>query len=586
MIPEKFIEEVQSRVDIVDVVSGYLHLKKTGGNFKACCPFHSEKTPSFVVSSQKQIFHCFGCGQGGGVFQFLMQMEKINFPEAVEMLAKKVGMQISYKKDKNANLKNSCYQAAETAALFYHNTLKSNQWKEVLEYLRKRGIAEKTMDIFKIGFAPGRNSLINYMRQKGFTLGILDKTSLASSSGGSFRDVFRDRILFPIMDIRNRVLGFGGRIWEDKKNSPKYINSSENLIYSKRRNLFGLNLAKKDITKKDCVLVVEGYLDMIIPYMRGVKNIVASLGTALTEEQIKLINRFCSKVILIFDSDSAGEAAMLRTIDLLLQNQLEIRVVNLPKGEDPDSIVRKKGKDYFLQLISQSVDFYDYKLEVLKNKFNPENIEDKSKIAEEMLTTLGKINNEVKKYQYLEKLAKNLKLREEIIIAEYKRKFLKSENRKVNRNFSGPLAEQSFQEMPSVAEKILIKAMLDNAKIFKLIKNNFNLEDFSHPLTKKIISYLLDKHLKADKTIKELLLNSDDKIISGFTSRILLDDNIPQDQETLKGSLVRLHKKHLNQEKDNLRQQIRNTEDEGIRKKLEKELIAKYEKVKSEVKDE
>ncbi|MCF7916217.1 MAG: DNA primase [Candidatus Omnitrophica bacterium] len=586
MIPEKFIEDIQARVDIVDVISGYLSLKKTGSNFKARCPFHSEKTPSFVVSPQKQIFHCFGCGQGGGVFQFLMQIEKINFPEAVEMLAKKLGVPISYKKDKNLNLKNKCYQVTEEAALFYHNILKSDKWEKVLQYLRKRGIAEKTIDTFRIGFAPGRNSLIEHMRKKSFTLGVLDKTSLVNSSGGSFRDVFCDRILFPIFDIRNRVLGFGGRLWEDKNNSPKYINSGESLIYSKRKNLFGLNLAKKEIIKENCVLVVEGYLDVIIPYMRGVKNIVASLGTALTQEQIKLINRFCSKVILIFDSDIAGQAAMLRTIDLLLENQFETKIVELPKGEDPDSIVRKKGKDHFLKLISQSVDFFDYKLSILKNKFSPESIEDKSKIVAKMLTTLDKINNEVKKYQYLTKLAQSLNIKEDVIVAEYKRNFVVSSKNRTKRDSSYSAKEESFQEMPSVADKILIKAMLNNPKIFALIKNNFSLEDFSHPLIKKIINYLFNTYPNQNKTIKELLLNVDDKIISGFISRILLEDNIPQDRETLRGSLVRLHKKHASQEKNKLREQIKNAANKDIREKLEKELIAKYEKVKSEVKDE
>lgn len=586
MIPDKFIEEIQSRIDIVDIISGYLPLKKTGRNFKACCPFHSEKTPSFIVSPQKQIFHCFGCGQGGGVFQFLMQIEKISFPEAVEMMAKKLGMPISYQRDKNGQLKNSCYQAAEEASFFYHNILKSGRQENVLAYLKKRGIAEKTIDTFRLGFAPGRNSLVDHMRKKNFTLGVLDKASLVTSSGGNFRDIFCDRILFPIFDIRNRVVGFGGRIWKEKKDSPKYINSGESLIYSKRKNLFGLNLAKKQIIKDGSVLVVEGYLDMVIPFMRGVKNIVASLGTALTQEQIKLLTRFCSKVILVFDSDSAGESAMLRTIDLLLQNQLEIRVVNLPQGEDPDSIVRKKGKDYFLNLVSQSLDFFDFQLGILTKKFNQEDIEDKSKIVANMLATFDKIQNEVKKYQYISKLAQKLNLKEEVVISEYKRKFSaksKYQNKNNSLSFS---KEEIFKQMPSVTEKILIKAMFTNYKIFSLVRKNFEIEDFTNPLTKKIVNFLFEHFPHKKKTTNELLANIDDKVITGFISQILLEDDIPQDEDTLKETLVKLHKKRIDCQKDRLRLKIKNAKNKEIKEQLEKELIAKYNKANSEVNDE
>ncbi len=424
------------------------------------------------------------------------------------------------------------------------------------------------------------------MREKGFTLGVLDKVSLVSLSGQSFRDVFCDRILFPIFDIRDRIAGFGGRLWKDRKNSPKYINSGESLIYSKRKTLFGLNLAKREIIKNEAVLVVEGYLDMITPFMRGVKNIVASLGTSLTQEQVKLLSRFCSKVILVFDSDSAGESAMLRTIDLLLQNQIQIRIVDLPQGEDPDSIVRKKGKDYFLTLINQSSDFFDYKLGVLKKKFNQKNIEEKSKIAESMLATLDKISNEVKKYQYLSKLAQNLGLKEEVVISEYKRKFLTKSNIREKWPIPDSFKKESFKEMPSVTEKILIKSMFTNPKIFSLIRKNFSREDFMHPLTKKIVSFLFDNYPQENKTARELLVNIDDKTVSGFVSRILLEDNLPQDESTLKESLVKLHKKHARGEKEKLRNKIKNTEDEEARRKLEGELIAKYDKVNSEVKDE
>ncbi len=584
MIPEKFIEEIQARVDIVDLVSGYLPLKKTGSNFKACCPFHSEKTPSFVVSPQKQIFHCFGCGQGGGLFQFLMQMEKVNFPEAVEMLAKKLGMNIPYQKSRDTNLKNSCFDALEAAAGFYQRILKSKEQAAVLGYLKKRGIGEKTIDTFGLGFAPGRNSLLNYLRKKGFPLSVLDKASLVSSSGGGFRDVFCDRVVFPIHDVRERVIAFGGRTWQEGGKAPKYINSGESLIYSKRKALFGLNLAKKEIIKEGFVFIVEGYLDMVTPFMRGVKNITASLGTSLTNEQIKLISRFCSKVVLVFDSDNAGEAAMFRTIDSVLDNQMQVEVVDLPAGQDPDSIVRNKGKDYFLSLLNKPCGFFDYKMKVLKKKFNPQNIEDKSRIAESMLATLNRIDDQVKKYQYLSRLAQELKVKEEAVISEYKRKFSAGAGFKNSRK---PVDNRAaLSEAASVTEKVLIKSIFTNPKVFSLVKKNFKAGDFTHPLAQKAVSFLFSRHsLETNFSPRELLASIDEAAVSGFVSRIILEEGIPQDEESLKKSLIKLRRKHILEKKEKLKNQIEQVDAQGDKAKLE-ELIALYKQANSEVNDE
>jgi DNA primase len=319
--------------------------------------------------------------------------------------------------------------------------------------------------------------------------------------------------------------------------------------------------------------------------MRGVKNIVASLGTSLTQEQIKLLKRFCSKVVLVFDSDNAGEAAMLRTINLLLENQLEVKIVSLPQGEDPDSVVRKKGKDHFIKLVGQSLDFFDYKLKVLNNKFNQEDIEEKSKIAENMLTTLDKISSEIKRYQYISKLARCLELDQEVVVSEYRKKFSK----KAGRKYSGQSffsQKENYRKMPSVTEKILLKAMFENPKIFILMQKNFNGEDFTHPLARKIVNFLFKNYLQKNKAAKELLADIDDPIISGFISQIILEDEIPQDENTIKESLVRMHKKHTDRQKDKLRLKIKNAESKEAREKLEKELIAKYSKGNSEVRDE
>lgn len=576
MIPDDFIQEIQSKLDIADVISGYFPLKKAGRNFKACCPFHSEKTPSFVVSPQKQIFHCFGCGQGGGVFQFLMQMEKISFPEAVEMLAKKLGMTFSYRDNKDGQLKNQCFEALAQASRFYHSVLTSGRCQEVLKYLKSRGIGEKTIAKFCLGFAPGKNSLIDHLRKKGFTLNVLEKASLANLYGQNIRDVFSERILFPIFDVRNRVVGFGGRLWKEAGNLPKYVNSSESLVYSKREVLFGLNLAKNQIIKEKKVLITEGYLDVVTPFMRGIENIVASLGTSLTQEQIKLIGRFCSKVVLIFDSDDAGQQAVLRTLDLLLENQIEPEIVDLPSGEDPDSIARKKGKDYFLKLIACPNDFFSYKIRVLKKQYDSQSISGKSQIAASMLETLSKIEDQVLKYQYLAKLAQELKIKEEAIISEYKRRFPGKNNFSEKNNLSLKSGE-SAQGPLSITEKILIKAIADKKGILSLVKKNFSILDFSHPLTQKAAEFFLNRDFKKEISLKSILANIEDKQLSSFISKIILEEDIPQDQESLKESLLQLKKRQVRREREKIKSEIEKADSEGDKQKLEK-LIEDYNK--------
>ncbi|UCD15320.1 MAG: DNA primase, partial [Candidatus Omnitrophota bacterium] len=320
MIPQKFIDEVQTRTDIGEVISSYIPLKRAGRNFKALCPFHGEKTPSFMISPQKQIFHCFGCGQGGTVIQFIMQYEKASFVEAIEILARRLGLEIPYQRGEKQKLKTILYDAVEQAAQVFNKNLLSRTAAPVMSYLNKRGISKEVIEQFRIGYAAGRNALADNLRKKGFSLEVLEKSSLVIARESGFRDLFADRIMFPVCDSRARVVGFGARLWRQSSSAPKYINSLENPLYSKRQHLFGLNFAKDHILKEDCVIVVEGYLDMIIPFMAGIKNIVASLGTALTSEQIRLIRRYTTNIVLVFDSDKAGQAASLRALDLLLEN--------------------------------------------------------------------------------------------------------------------------------------------------------------------------------------------------------------------------------------------------------------------------
>ena len=505
------------------------------------------------------------------------------------MLAKRLGLAIPYQKSKNTKAKNFLYEATDKAASFFNNILKDNkECQGIRTYLEKRGIGPETIKKFHLGFAPGNNSLIQYMRKSGFTLEILEKASLVIPSRGTFRDLFIDRITFPISDVRSRIVGFGARIWKEIPNSPKYINSLENVLYSKREHLYGLNISKEDIIKEDTVIVVEGYLDMIIPFMRGIKNIVASLGTALTSEQIRLIKRYASSVVLVYDSDEAGRIATTRSIDLLLENDLKAEVVRLPEGYDPDSLVCKRGKDSFLQLLGEKLDFFDYKLERLKEVYDVDSIEGKTKIAKDMLSTLDKLNSEVQKYEYIKKLAGSLKVKEEIMIAEFRNSFSKKSNSPRRADSATVYRNQGLnldKEPISITEKVLLKFMLTNPKAFSVARKNLKGEYFYSHLARKTVSFLFSKYSgEGSGSIQKLLGAIEDKEISGFISRILMDDDVPLDKNIFKESLVKLRKKAVVETKKRLKGRIKEAEASGDKQKV-RELMKEYSRINSEVRN-
>jgi len=582
MIPQEFIEEVQQKTDIVDLISGYIPLKRAGRNFKALCPFHNEKTPSFFVSPQRQIFHCFGCGKGGGALQFLMLYERMNFVEAVELLAKRAGVSIPYQRSSPKDrLKIVLYEVVEEASRFFHNNLiSSNEGKKAKDYLHKRGIDEDTIKLFRMGYAPLGNRVIGYMRKKGITLDILEKASLVvAKEGGGYSDLFRDRIIFPICDIRKRTIGFGARALKDKEGLPKYINSFENPIYNKRNHLFGLHLSKEEIISKDRVVVTEGYLDMITPFKAGIKNIVASLGTALTIEQIRLIKRYASRVTLVFDSDKAGESATLRALDLLLGEGLRTEIVRMPEGLDLDLAIRRNGVEFVKSLLDKRVDFFDYKIEMLRRLYDVESIEGKAKVAQQMLITISKRTSEVEKYEYIKKLSYILGVKEAVLFSELRKE--EKEDRSIRRDTALSLERK---ELVPIAEKIIIKSMLANKKVFSALKNKLNADDFSHFLSKKTFVSLLDKAQHGYFTYSDFLISTEDSAISSFVSEIMMDDAIKIEKKTLKDCVTKLKKNRMKVIKEQLRDQLRIAESLHDIKRT-KELIEKFNKINSEVRN-
>ena len=583
MIPQEFIEEVQQKTDIVDLISSYIPLKRAGRNFKAQCPFHNEKTPSFFVNPQKQIFHCFGCGAGGGALQFIMLYDKLSFPEAVEVLAKRLGMQIPYQKvSAKDKIRTKLYDVVRDASEFFHKNLFSmKEASAARNYLSRRGVTESIIDSFNIGYAPVGGMLIDYMRKCGVTLDVLEKASLVvPKANGGYKDLFRARIMFPIYDVRSRAIGFGARRIEDKEGVPKYINSFENPLYSKRQHLFGLNFSKDEIIKKDNVIVTEGYMDMIIPFAAGIRNIVASLGTALTLEQIRLIKRYTNNIVLIFDSDKAGESATLRAVDLLVENGLNIGIVRMPEGFDLDSAVRAKGVNFVGQLLNKRVDFFDYKVSTLRSLYDPDSIEGKVKIAEHMLSTISKVNSEIEKYEYIKKLSSVLKVKETVLIAELKKADVKF-NR--IRQYQMPQGNRQSIVLP-MAEKIIIRTVLSNSKVLAAVKKKVNAEDFSHPLARKTFSLISQYEMKDAYSSGAFLGSIVDKEVSGFVSRIMMEDIGRIDKSALRDCVLKLRANRAKAAKERLKDEMRQAESRKDIGRV-KSLMSEFQKINSEAKN-
>jgi DNA primase len=498
MIPESTIEEILSRIDIVELISDYIPLKRLGKNYKALCPFHHEKTPSFVVSAERQIFHCFGCSAGGNAIGFLMQYERLQFPEAVQMLAKKAGVvipksQFSQNDNQGENLQ--LYAVNEAAASFYLYQLNSPEAEAALAYLGQRGITRETIQKFKIGYAPKqRDGLLTHLRNKKFTLEFIEKAGLIiPKNGAGYYDRFRKRIVIPIIDTKERVVAFGGRVFpgqnsaENEETAPKYINSPETSIYTKGKVLFGLASSAQVIRSCDLVVIVEGYFDLIMPYQAGVKNIVASCGTALTIEQIRLLKRYSRNAVMVFDADNAGQMATLRSLGDLVEEGIDVRVARLPKGHDPDTFIRNFGVEKFQELIARAQDIFEYKLGVLKSQYNLSRVSDKAKIASEMLPLIVKFENQILQSAYIKKLAEELKVDEAHLRAELR----KTKPGGQTTSLQAPVALRPLLNSYAT-ERLLVKLMLEEQEIIERLRGRIVPSDFQDKHLSQIVSRIFE----------------------------------------------------------------------------------------------
>ncbi|MDD4953420.1 MAG: DNA primase [Candidatus Omnitrophica bacterium] len=570
-IPDNVLEDILGRVDIVEVISGYIPLKKAGRNFKAPCPFHHEKTPSFMVSGDRQIYHCFGCGESGNAFKFLMRYERMDFLEAVEAMAKKAGVILPKARAEDHKAESfilELYRVNEIAAVFYADCLnKSPESARAKDYLLKRGINEETVKAFRLGFAPGKwDSLINFLRSKGAPLSLIEKAGLIlSKEGGGYYDRFRNRVIFPIFDVKSRVVGFGGRVLDDAQ--PKYLNSPETPIYTKGKNLYGLSFAKDSIRDDDFVVIVEGQLDFITPYQAGFKNITASQGTALTLEQARLLKRHTHNVVMVYDADDAGQLATLRTLDIFIEEEMNVKVVSLPKGFDPDSFVRKYGVDDFRQMVAQAKGLLDYKLEVLKARYGIKDAESKARVVEGVLETIGKFKNLVLVSEYIKKLAQDLDLREEMLLAELKR----TKKDKTAVDYERPAPGPSRMKI-NPAEKLLIKLMLEETSLIHKMRGELEPADFQDERTSKIVSIMFDL-IDQGKAVEPSSLMNDfgqEDIYQVICESVFLPDELSeQNKEKIVNDCVqRLKNDKLKLRRQRLHDQIATAQHSGDQEEL------------------
>jgi DNA primase len=421
LIPEELIDEVQSRADVAEVIGRYVPLRRAGRHFKANCPFHKERTPSFMVNTEKQIFHCFGCGVGGNVFSFLMQHDRLTFPEAVRELAEHVGVRIPEQAAASGDGSSEVLAALmEKICRYFERTLlEPSSGRSARAYLERRGVSAKAREAFRVGLAPaGWDGLLRAATSAGVPVAQLEAAGLIiKGKSGSHYDRFRHRLIFPIMDARSRIVGFGGRSLEGQE--PKYLNSPETALYTKGRHLFGLPQAKDAMVRLKTAVVVEGYFDCVVLWDAGVAHAVSPLGTAMTSDQARLLKRYVDDVVLAFDADAAGEQATLRGIDLLVEAGLQVRIASLPEGVDPDECVRSLGRERFERLLAeQSLNLFDFLVQTARRRLPGRLAEDKVRAAQFVLPTIAKVPNAMLRREYVRLLADRLQLDESAVAEE------------------------------------------------------------------------------------------------------------------------------------------------------------------------
>ena len=580
---DEIIDDVRQSNDIVDVISQYVRLKRSGRNYFGLCPFHNEKSPSFSVSPEKQIFHCFGCGVGGNVFTFLTKIEGINFVEAVQLLAERANIQLPTLENNldsaKEALKAKVYKVNEFTAQYYHENLYKPESKMAQEYIKKRKLSNETLKAFKIGFSGKFDELYKELKKQGFEdREILESGLVNKNERGQYIDRYRNRLMFPICDARGRVIAFGGRVLDDSK--PKYINSPENIVYSKGRHLFGLNVAKKyDIKKR--LLIVEGYMDVISLHQRDIHNVVASLGTALTQQQGYLLRNNTEQIILSYDSDDAGQTAKVRAMEILQNMGCDIRVLQMEGAKDPDEYVIKYGNARFQNLVDKAISVIEFKVKILRQSLNLESTNDKIKFLNEIAKLIAKIDNNMEREVYIEKIAKEYDVSKEAIYAEVnKLTYKESKDDKILSRPKPAIRHIEKEEIENVSEAtkrrentVLAILLSGDRNIYEIIKQNISIKDFKYGIAKKIAQKLYEEFENGNSNINGIIDDLSEEEQNHITMIMAEDYGIDDIEKAIDDIIQSYEKDKLNERKIEILELLENKSTEDSQKKeLEKEL--------------
>lgn len=488
---QELVEEIRTQNDIVEVISGYIPLKQKGGSYFGLCPFHNEGTPSFSVSPEKQLYYCFGCGAAGNVYSFIMQMENCDFIEALKRLADRANITIAeteYSKEaaQEEKLRVELFEIHNVAGRFYHQVLQAEEGEKALEYLEKRRVTLATQRKFGLGYAPdGKDRLYNVLKEKGFNEKAMLKSGLIMENkyGKGYHDRFYGRLMFPIFNVQGKVIGFGGRIME--KGEPKYLNSPETPLFNKKRTLYGLNFARS--SRKKEIIIVEGYMDMISIYQAGFHNVVASLGTAFNAEHATVLKKFVTDIILIFDSDTAGETAALRTIPILVGAGFRVKVLQVPNGKDPDEFIKQSGSLEFSKLLVNAKNYMAFQIDCSKRKYNMENMEQKMLFTKEAAQMLAKLDSPIERDVYTKEISDQTGIAENAIIGEILKikgdddtLFAKEAEKKRIRMYADKSIGEEIQKSKGLyeAQRNIIFICATQKEVFDKIKMHIHPQDF------------------------------------------------------------------------------------------------------------
>ena len=585
---DEIIDEIRNSNNILDVVSQYVVLKRSGRSYSGLCPFHREKSPSFYVSPDKQIFHCFGCGEGGDVIGFIKKIENISFKEAIETLAEKSNITLpalsnSDRDEKLQNLKSKVYQINEIASEFYQKNLLTQKAKVAQDYVRKRKMDRYALETFGIGFSGSFDELYQELKKRNFADEeiLASKLVLKSERTGKLYDAFRNRLMFTIKDVRDRVIAFGGRALDDSK--PKYINSPDTVVYNKGRHLFAMNIAKK--SREKSIMLVEGYMDAISLHQRGVNNVVASLGTAMTEHQGRLLKEF-EKVIIGYDADSAGQGATARSLEILQTLGYDIRILQISGAKDPDEFIVKYGSGQMKNAMGNAISLVEFKVKKIKQTLNLDNVSDKIKFLNEVSKILSKVENDIEKEVYITKFAGQYNISKESIYAQLnKLQYANNQGNKILEKTNAIKRKTTNErienlELDNARENLIISILLNNDKEdFLRVKNVIEVEDFKNEKNKKIVQKLYEQFEKGD--INNVLnLFKDDDSINHITYIMSSDLNITDTKKAIEDILNKLEKEKLIKRKSEILKKLSSgniSKEELI--KLEEELKSLSKKI-------